>query len=155
MRLFGCYIHQASFFLPLLGSGRLLKCHSTGAMEKHLQLELWIWFYLHLLNLLKGKKLCVMCFFLHYCALITVRVWPFCVTHYRGCRVQCLLISFSFEVHARRIQALKALTYAPSSNSEILSRLYEIVFGLLDKVCPAPTFTISLASSSGLHFFNC
>lgn len=96
-----------------------------------------------------------MCFFLHYCALITVRVWLFCVTHYRGCRVQCLFISFSFEVHARRIQALKALTYAPSSNSEILSRLYEIVFGLLDKVCPAPTFTISLASSSVLHFFNC
>lgn len=65
------------------------------------------------------------------------------------------LFLFSFEVHARRIQALKALTYAPSSNSEILSRLYEIVFGLLDKVCPAPTFTISLASSSVLHFFNC
>lgn len=38
------------------------------------------------------------------------------------------------EFHARRIQALKALTYAPSSNSEILSRLYDIVFGLLDKV---------------------
>lgn len=38
------------------------------------------------------------------------------------------------EFHARRLQALKALTYAPSSNSEILSRLYEIVFGILDKV---------------------
>ncbi|XP_075509599.1 uncharacterized protein LOC142546012 [Primulina tabacum] len=38
------------------------------------------------------------------------------------------------EFHARRLQALKALTYAPSSNSEILSRLYELVFGILDKV---------------------
>ncbi|KZV39204.1 hypothetical protein F511_29570 [Dorcoceras hygrometricum] len=38
------------------------------------------------------------------------------------------------EFHARRLQAIKALTYAPSSNSEILSRLYEIVFGILDKV---------------------
>ncbi|CAI9099008.1 OLC1v1035752C1 [Oldenlandia corymbosa var. corymbosa] len=38
------------------------------------------------------------------------------------------------EFHARRIQALKALTYAPSSNTEILSKLYEIVFGILDKV---------------------
>lgn len=43
---------------------------------------------------------------------------------------------FVLEVHARRLQALKALTYAPSSNSEILSKLYEIVFGILDKVCP-------------------
>ncbi|KAG8376312.1 hypothetical protein BUALT_Bualt09G0050200 [Buddleja alternifolia] len=33
-----------------------------------------------------------------------------------------------------RLQALKALTYAPPSNSEILSRLYEIVFSILDKV---------------------
>ena len=40
---------------------------------------------------------------------------------------------FSFEVHARRLQALKALTYA-SSSSEILSQLYEIVFAILDKV---------------------
>ncbi|KAL2533342.1 SH3 domain-containing protein [Abeliophyllum distichum] len=38
------------------------------------------------------------------------------------------------EFHARRLQALKALTYAPSSNSEILSRLYEIVFSILEKV---------------------
>ncbi|KAF6137353.1 hypothetical protein GIB67_036390 [Kingdonia uniflora] len=38
------------------------------------------------------------------------------------------------EFHARRIAALKALTYAPSSNSEILTKLYEIVFGILDKV---------------------
>ncbi|TQE03481.1 hypothetical protein C1H46_010796 [Malus baccata] len=37
------------------------------------------------------------------------------------------------EFHARRLQALKALTYAPSTNSEILSKLYEIVFGILDK----------------------
>uniref|UniRef100_A0A5B6YHF8 SH3 domain-containing protein n=1 Tax=Davidia involucrata TaxID=16924 RepID=A0A5B6YHF8_DAVIN len=42
------------------------------------------------------------------------------------------------EFHARRLQALKALTYAASSNSEILSRLYEIVFGILDKVADAP-----------------
>ncbi|KAF3508035.1 hypothetical protein F2Q69_00001348 [Brassica cretica] len=35
--------------------------------------------------------------------------------------------------HARRLQALKALTYSPSENSELLSKLYEIVFGLLDK----------------------
>ncbi|CAK9165952.1 unnamed protein product [Ilex paraguariensis] len=37
------------------------------------------------------------------------------------------------EFHARRLQALKALTNAPSSNSEILAKLYEIVFGILDK----------------------
>lgn len=42
------------------------------------------------------------------------------------------------EFHARRLQALKALTYAPSSNSEILSKLYEIVFGILEKVADAP-----------------
>ncbi|KAK4382845.1 Serine/threonine-protein kinase STY13 [Sesamum angolense] len=53
----------------------------------------------------------------------------------------CALVGLIFgdrvkdaEVHARRLQALKALTYAPSSNSEILSRLYEIVFSILDKV---------------------
>ncbi|KAI4371226.1 hypothetical protein MLD38_019488 [Melastoma candidum] len=38
------------------------------------------------------------------------------------------------EFHARRLQALKALTYAPSSNSEILAKLYEIVFEILEKV---------------------
>ncbi|KAL6496434.1 hypothetical protein OROGR_029692 [Orobanche gracilis] len=38
------------------------------------------------------------------------------------------------EFHARRLQALKALTYAPSSSSEVLSKLYEIVFSILDKV---------------------
>ncbi|KOM29826.1 hypothetical protein LR48_Vigan818s002400 [Vigna angularis] len=38
------------------------------------------------------------------------------------------------EFHARRLQSLKALTYAPETNSEILSRLYEIVFGILEKV---------------------
>ncbi|KAL8036593.1 hypothetical protein ABFX02_12G168900 [Erythranthe guttata] len=38
------------------------------------------------------------------------------------------------EFHPRRLQALKALTYAPSSNLEILSKLYEIVFSILDKV---------------------
>ncbi|XP_043716144.1 uncharacterized protein LOC122664410 [Telopea speciosissima] len=38
------------------------------------------------------------------------------------------------EFHARRIAALKALTFAPSSNNEILAKLYEIVFTILDKV---------------------
>lgn len=42
------------------------------------------------------------------------------------------------EFHARRLQALKALTYSPSSNSEIFSKLYEIVFGILDKVADGP-----------------
>ncbi|XP_052198815.1 uncharacterized protein LOC127805978 [Diospyros lotus] len=42
------------------------------------------------------------------------------------------------EFHTRRLQALKALTYAPSSNSEVLSRLFEIVFGILDKVADEP-----------------
>ncbi|KAM7477439.1 hypothetical protein LguiA_025652 [Lonicera macranthoides] len=42
------------------------------------------------------------------------------------------------EFHARRIQALKALTYGPSNNSEVSSKLYEIVFGILDKVADAP-----------------
>ncbi|KAI5557818.1 hypothetical protein BDE02_18G129100 [Populus trichocarpa] len=42
------------------------------------------------------------------------------------------------EFHARRLQALKALTYAPESNTGILSRLYEIVFGILDKVGDNP-----------------
>ncbi|XP_010247384.2 PREDICTED: uncharacterized protein LOC104590415 [Nelumbo nucifera] len=38
------------------------------------------------------------------------------------------------EFHARRLAALKALTFAPSSNNEILAKLFEIVFGILDKV---------------------
>ncbi|CAN6868821.1 unnamed protein product [Brassica oleracea] len=42
------------------------------------------------------------------------------------------------EFHARRLQALKALTYSPSGNSELLSKLYEIVFGLLEKVADVP-----------------
>ncbi|XP_021759681.1 uncharacterized protein LOC110724574 [Chenopodium quinoa] len=42
------------------------------------------------------------------------------------------------EFHARRLQALKALTYAPSSNPEILMKVYEIVFGILDKVADGP-----------------
>ncbi|KAI5065823.1 hypothetical protein GOP47_0018447 [Adiantum capillus-veneris] len=41
------------------------------------------------------------------------------------------------EAHAKRIAALKALTYAPTSNDEVLNRLYEIVFGILDKVADA------------------
>ncbi|KAI7757212.1 hypothetical protein M8C21_016195 [Ambrosia artemisiifolia] len=39
--------------------------------------------------------------------------------------------------HARRLQALKALTYA-SNTPEILQKLYEIVFGILDKVAETP-----------------
>lgn len=38
------------------------------------------------------------------------------------------------EFHARRLQSLKALTYAPTTNSDVLSRLYEIVFAILEKV---------------------
>ena len=38
------------------------------------------------------------------------------------------------EVHARRLAALKALTFVSPSNSEILAKLYEIVFGILEKV---------------------
>lgn len=41
------------------------------------------------------------------------------------------------EVHARRVAALKALTSGPISNNEFLSKLYEIVFGILDKVADA------------------
>ncbi|KAL8191562.1 hypothetical protein R6Q57_028293 [Mikania cordata] len=40
--------------------------------------------------------------------------------------------------HARRLQALKALTYAPSTSSEILSKLYGIIFSILGKVADAP-----------------
>lgn len=39
-----------------------------------------------------------------------------------------------FEVHARRLAALKALTSSSTSNSEMLEKLYEIVFGILEKV---------------------
>ncbi|XP_020538742.1 uncharacterized protein LOC105643703 isoform X2 [Jatropha curcas] len=42
------------------------------------------------------------------------------------------------EFHARRLQALKALTNASASNTDILSRLYEIVFAILDKVADTP-----------------
>lgn len=59
----------------------------------------------------------------------------------------CLLI---FEVHARRLQALKALTYAPPSSTDILSKLYEIVFGILDKVCASFYRFIN-----DLRFFYC
>ncbi|KAL8225600.1 hypothetical protein R6Q57_018157 [Mikania cordata] len=41
------------------------------------------------------------------------------------------------EFHARRLQALKALTYA-SNSPEILQKLYEVVFGILDKVADTP-----------------
>nr|KAJ0193177.1 hypothetical protein LSAT_V11C800417170 [Lactuca sativa] len=42
------------------------------------------------------------------------------------------------EFHSRRLQVVKALTYAPTTNPVILSKLYEIVFGILDKVADAP-----------------
>ncbi|XP_026662997.1 uncharacterized protein LOC103713729 isoform X2 [Phoenix dactylifera] len=38
------------------------------------------------------------------------------------------------EVHARRLAALKALSAASASSSEILGKLYEIVFGILEEV---------------------
>lgn len=41
------------------------------------------------------------------------------------------------EVHGKRVAALKALTYAPTSNDDLLNKLYEIVFGILDKVADA------------------
>ncbi|KAJ6826740.1 uncharacterized protein M6B38_370515 [Iris pallida] len=41
------------------------------------------------------------------------------------------------EFHARRLAALKALTAASTNNSEILAKLYEIVFGILEKVADA------------------
>lgn len=57
-----------------------------------------------------------------------------------------------FEVHARRLQALKALTYAPSSSPEITQKLYEIVFGILDKVCPQ--IYLIVCSFLHLHWKN-
>lgn len=41
------------------------------------------------------------------------------------------------EVHGRRVAALKSLTYGPTSNDDLLNKLYEIVFGILDKVADA------------------
>lgn len=46
-----------------------------------------------------------------------------------------LTLIFSSKVHARRLAALKALTSASVNSSEILEKLYEIVFGILEKVC--------------------
>lgn len=40
----------------------------------------------------------------------------------------------AFEVHARRLAALKALTSASTSSSEMMENLSEIVFGILEKV---------------------
>lgn len=40
----------------------------------------------------------------------------------------------AFEVHARRLAALKALTSASTSSSEMMEKLSEIVFGILEKV---------------------
>jgi hypothetical protein len=52
-----------------------------------------------------------------------------------------------FEVHARRLAALKALTSSSTSSSEMLEKLSEIVFGILEKVCHSP-------SLSSLYFFE-
>jgi hypothetical protein len=41
----------------------------------------------------------------------------------------------TFEVHARRLAALKALTSSSTNGSEMMEKLYEIVFGILEKVC--------------------
>lgn len=60
-------------------------------------------------------------------------------------------VNLLFAVHARRLQALKALTYSPSSNSEILSKLYEIVFGILDKVCPLQNWSPATGNVTKLH----
>eukprot|EP00249_Psilotum_nudum_P022201 c28414_g1_i1 orf=316-3969(-) len=43
----------------------------------------------------------------------------------------------NIEVHARRVAALKSLTFAPTTNNDVLSKLYEIVFAILDKVADA------------------
>eukprot|EP00252_Welwitschia_mirabilis_P024672 TRINITY_DN7388_c0_g1_i1.p1 TRINITY_DN7388_c0_g1~~TRINITY_DN7388_c0_g1_i1.p1 ORF type:complete len:782 (+),score=190.52 TRINITY_DN7388_c0_g1_i1:145-2490(+) len=40
----------------------------------------------------------------------------------------------NIEVHARRIASLKALTYGPTDNNDYLIRVYEIIFGILEKV---------------------
>ncbi|KAJ0917986.1 putative SH3 domain-containing protein [Helianthus annuus] len=42
------------------------------------------------------------------------------------------------DFHTRRLQALKALTYAPSTSSDIQAKLYKIIFSILDKVSDAP-----------------
>ncbi|GLT28627.1 hypothetical protein SLA2020_035460 [Shorea laevis] len=53
------------------------------------------------------------------------------------------------EFHAQRLQALKALTYAPSRNTEILSKLYEIVFDILNKVADVPQKKKGLFGTKG------
>nr|KAJ0226210.1 hypothetical protein LSAT_V11C100003760 [Lactuca sativa] len=52
-------------------------------------------------------------------------------------RLSTEAVNPDIEFHARRLQALKALTYA-STTPEILPKLYEIVFGILDKVADTP-----------------
>ncbi|KAG2553099.1 hypothetical protein PVAP13_9KG509700 [Panicum virgatum] len=55
----------------------------------------------------------------------------------QACRVQfCGSFggSISSHVHARRLAALKALTSASTSSSEMMEKIYEIVFGILEKV---------------------
>ena len=42
---------------------------------------------------------------------------------------------FFSAVHPRRVAALKALSFAPTTSSDRLATVYEIVFGILDKVC--------------------
>jgi uncharacterized protein YhhL (DUF1145 family) len=43
-------------------------------------------------------------------------------------------LMLTFEVHARRLAALKALTSASTGSSEMMEKLNEIVFGILEKV---------------------
>ena len=43
-------------------------------------------------------------------------------------------VCFFSAVHPRRIAALKALSFAPTTSNDVLATLYEIVFGILDKV---------------------
>lgn len=49
-----------------------------------------------------------------------------------------------FEVHARRLAALKALTSSSTSSSEMLEKLSEIVFGILEKVCYTSLPTVNI-----------
>ncbi|KAI3772171.1 hypothetical protein L6452_03352 [Arctium lappa] len=53
-------------------------------------------------------------------------------------RLSTEALNADVEFHSRRLQALKALTYASSTSSEILSKMYEIVFDILEKVADAP-----------------
>lgn len=49
-------------------------------------------------------------------------------------KIEILIEAVFFAVHARRIAALKALSFAPITDENILEKLYIIVFKILDKV---------------------